>query len=171
MSAESIAAGKDKLYNTGMNKLLSLLTLAVSGIIVFLLFTDVSDYTAFQPKSALSPTPTPLKKNWQGYESRMVAIEGREYNLLVADTGEKQSLGLMNVTDIAPYEGMIFFFSDVSPKTFWNKNTFIDLKIIWMLDDTVVRKSELPSITKSGEIVEVSSVDPVNIVVELVPEK
>ncbi len=161
-----------------MNKLLSLLTLAVSGVIVYLLFTNVSDYIAFQPTSvqqnslsAPSAPPVPLKKNWEGYESKTMIIEGEKYNLLVADTGDKQSLGLMDVTDIEPYDGMVFLFNDVSPKTFWNKNTLMDLKIFWMLDDTVVRKSDLPSITRSGEIVEVSSVDPVNIVVELVPEK
>jgi len=156
-----------------MNKLLSFLTLVVSGVIVFLIFTDVSDFTAFQPKRETSqtPTPSPIKKSWDGYEARIVTIEGKEYYLLVADTAEKQEVGLMNVTDLAPYDGMIFISNEISPKTIWNKNTLMDLTLIWMLDDTVVGKSDLPAITKSKEIVRVNSPKPVNIVVELAPKK
>lgn len=143
-------------------------------VVVFLIFTDVSDYMVFnKPSGVITPTIQVAKRSWEDYESRKVTIEGKEYNLLVADTPKKQSLGLMNVTkeDLAPYDGMIFIDPVLSIKTFWNKNTIMPLELIWMHDDRVVGKSNLPSINESKEIVTVSSPEPANIVVELPQEK
>lgn len=119
--------------------------------------------------SRVEQTIQPQEK-WAGYTVRKVIVEGVEYNLLVADTTEKAQTGLMNVTDISPYDGMVFIFPEVAPRSFWNQNTLMDLDLYWMRDDVVVGKSELPAITTSKEIVTVSSPEPVNMVVEL-PQK
>ena len=63
---------------------------------------------------------------------------------------------------------MIFLFPDIKPRVFWNKNTFIDLDVYWILGDKVIGRDFLPSINKSNGVVYVSSPVPVNKVVEIV---
>ena len=89
------------------------------------------------------------------------------YKLLVADTPEKWERGLMFFRKLKGVDGMIFLFPDKQPRTFWNKNTFIDLELSWINDDKIVGKSFLPSIEKSKEIVTVNSPSAVNKVIEL----
>lgn len=117
------------------------------------------------------PYPTIGQDHWMGYDVQDVVIEGKRYHLLVADTEEKQELGLMYVRRLDGYDGMIFPFPDTSIKAFWNKNTLIDLNIVWMEDQTVVGKEVLPSIYKTGSPKTISSPAAVNTVVELLITK
>lgn len=121
--------------------------------------------TAIQPSS--TPYPTLSVNHWEGYNSQDLYIEGKQYHVLVADTPARQELGLMFVTELEGYDGMVFYFPDSSVKAFWNKNTLIDLNIIWMNDDTVIGKEKLPSIYKTGNPKTISSPGAVNTVVEL----
>ncbi|MBI2641490.1 DUF192 domain-containing protein [Candidatus Roizmanbacteria bacterium] len=89
------------------------------------------------------------------------------YKLLVADTSEKWELGLMNISKLQGVDGMIFIFPKREYKTFWNKNTRMDLDVYWIDGENVVGKSFLPSIKKSGEIFTVNSPQEVDKVVEL----
>ncbi len=65
-------------------------------------------------------------------------------------------------------DGMIFIFSNKELRSFWNKNTYLDLDIYWLDDNRVVGNSFLPSIFKSKEVIVVESKAKVNKVVELV---
>lgn len=65
-------------------------------------------------------------------------------------------------------DGMIFIFPEKDYRTFWNKNTYLDLDIYWIDDNKVVGKDYLPSILKSKEIVTVKSRVEVNKVVEII---
>lgn len=94
-------------------------------------------------------------------------LEGKEYELLVADNSKEWEEGLMFVRE-AKYDGMIFLFPDKKQRFFWNKNTYLDLNIYWLDDDKVVGKDKLPSIEKSKEIIKVFSPSPVNKVIEVV---
>lgn len=94
-------------------------------------------------------------------------LEGKNYRLLVADNPQKWEQGLMFYRNLDGFSGMIFIFPDKAYRTFWNKNTLVDLQMIWLSDDRVVGKSALPSIDKSKEIVTVNSPAPVNKVIEL----
>ena len=98
----------------------------------------------------------------------MYVLNGKKYRLLIADTTEKWEKGLMYYRKLKEADGMIFLFPEKSMKTFWNKNTFMDLNLYWLDDDRITGQSFLPSIEKSGEIVVVSSQEKVNKVVELV---
>lgn len=73
-----------------------------------------------------------------------------------------------NKQELKGADGMIFLFPDKQVRSFWNKNTHLDLDIYWMNDKEIVGKSFLPSILKSKEIVVVKSVGEVNKVVEIV---
>ncbi len=94
-------------------------------------------------------------------------LEGKKYNLLVADTPRKWEAGLMYYRKLPLVQGMIFLFPNRGLRTFWNKNTYINLTLYWLDGDSVVGKTPLPSIEKSGSIVFVSSPRPVDKVVEL----
>lgn len=88
--------------------------------------------------------------------------------LLIADTPDEWERGLMSRKKLDSAAGMIFIFPDKQVRTFWNKNTYLDLDVYWLDDDKIVGKSFLPSIEKSKEVVTVTSPKPVNKVIELV---
>lgn len=98
---------------------------------------------------------------------KAVKIEGKTYQLRTATNEAEWSRGLMFVEGKQDYDGMIFYFRDKAPRTFWNMNTLVDLDVLWMDDDRVIGKSLLPSIRKSKQVTTVSSPGPANRVVEL----
>lgn len=104
-----------------------------------------------------------------GYEIKIIRIGDAEVEALIADTQEKRTQGLMGISELVVDTGMIFLFSDVSPRTFWNKNTLIALDLIWITGGRVAGVSVLPSITESGgQIISVTSPEAINQVVEVV---
>ncbi|HRN70284.1 MAG TPA: DUF192 domain-containing protein [Candidatus Woesebacteria bacterium] len=106
---------------------------------------------------------------WSNYQIQEKTIEGKKLKLVVADTPERWTKGLMFVRKpTSEFDGMIFMYPDYQYRTYWNMNTFEDLTLYWMKDDTVSSTTQLPSIEKSKEIVRVSSSEPVNIVVEVI---
>ena len=99
-----------------------------------------------------------------------MTIRGKPHRLLVADTDDKRSRGLMFVRSremICGYEGMVFLFDKKGIQTFWNQNTLIDLDLYWMDGDRVLREEKLLNITDNG-LKTYSSILPVNTVVEVV---
>ncbi len=124
--------------------------------------------TADQPAAELSQqqiNPAILEADiveWQ--------IEGRSYQLYRADTPEEHQIGLMNLESLPDdgVDGMLFVFPDAQPRSFWNMNTLMALKIYWMRDDQVVGTVDLPPITQTGDPMSVATDQPVNYVVEVV---
>ena len=105
---------------------------------------------------------------WPDYTIEERMIEGKNYKLIKAQTPQQWEKGLMFVRGKQnEYDGMIFSFPKKEQRTFWNKNTFVDLHIYWMDGEAVVGKDVLPSIVSSGTIVTVASPQPVNGVIEL----
>jgi uncharacterized membrane protein (UPF0127 family) len=105
-----------------------------------------------------------------GYDETVFELEGTKYRLFIADTPEKQRMGLMYVRskkDLGGADGMVFVFKDKSIRTFWNMNTVADLDLYWLSDDEIAGKTELPSIEKSGTVITATSPPGVNRVVEL----
>ncbi len=99
------------------------------------------------------------------------SINNSRYKLLVADEQNEWQKGLMFYKDkkeLKGGQGMIFIFPDKQIRTFWNKNTYLNLDLYWMNDEEIVGKSFLPSILKSKEIVVVKPPKEVNRVIEIV---
>jgi len=94
-------------------------------------------------------------------------LEDNKYQLLVADTPEKWEKGLMYVKKKDGFDGMIFYFPDKEYRSFWNKNTLVDLDVYWLIDNKVIRKDVLLAITKNG-LQTVCSQKPVNRVIEII---
>jgi uncharacterized membrane protein (UPF0127 family) len=90
---------------------------------------------------------------------------------MTAKTTTEWTKGLMdykNKGELKGADGMIFMFPKKEYKQFWNQNTYLDLKVYWMDGERVVGKSDLPSITKSKDVVVVYSPEKVDRVVEIV---
>ena len=105
---------------------------------------------------------------WKGYAVETRQLEGRTVRLLVADTNEKRTQGLMYVRKLHGYDGMIFKFPSPSELTFWNKNTFVPLDVYWLNGESVVGKTYLPPITETKEVFLISSPQKADTVIELV---
>lgn len=101
------------------------------------------------------------------YEIQQRSIGSASLHVFVADTETKRTQGLMNITSLAQDTGMLFIFPDASPRKFWNKNTLLDLDLIWIADGRVVGISKLPAITQSGSIITVFSPGAISEVVEI----
>jgi uncharacterized membrane protein (UPF0127 family) len=95
-------------------------------------------------------------------------LEGKTYLLKEAKNPEEWERGLMFVQKPLNYDGMIFIFPQKEIRSFWNKNTFLDLDIYWLEDNKIIGKDFLPSITKSKNVITKTSPAPANIVVEII---
>lgn len=61
-----------------------------------------------------------------------------EFKIKLAVTPEQQERGLMFVNDMPDDEGMLFLFKESGPKSFWMKNTFLPLDMIFISDDGTI---------------------------------
>ena len=105
-------------------------------------------------------------KNNIGLEKENVTIGQQIYSLWVADNQDERSRGLQNITKMKDKQGMLFKFDDLQEVSFWNKDTYIDLVILWVKDYTVIGVDNLSG-QIDNNIVSVSSPDKVDTVIEL----
>lgn len=100
------------------------------------------------------------------YATAQINVGGNDITVWLADTPEKQAQGLMGITDLKDNTGMLFMFADAVQQVFWNKDTLIDLDVIWIHDSHVIGVSYLPKQT-GEDTVHVSPQDIVDIVLEV----
>ena len=60
-----------------------------------------------------------------------VELGGKSFSVEIADTSEKQALGLMFRDKMPADHGMLFIFPNEAPRSFWMKNTRIPLDIMY----------------------------------------
>ena len=60
-----------------------------------------------------------------------VELGGRQFGVEIADTQEKQALGLMFRDSMPADQGMLFIFPVEAQRSFWMKNTRISLDIMY----------------------------------------
>ena len=94
-------------------------------------------------------------------------IDGRNYTLLIARTSVEKMKGLSGITELKNADGMVFYFEPAEKITFWNKNTHLDLELVWMNGDKIIGRDFLPAEDRAGLITKESPAE-VNRVVELV---
>lgn len=64
-----------------------------------------------------------------------VEIGGKRFSVEIADTQQKQALGLMYRDEMAVDHGMLFIFPNEAPRSFWMKNCRIALDIMYFDKD------------------------------------
>ncbi len=73
------------------------------------------------------------------------------FNLEIADTDEEQQHGLMNRRYMPPDHGMVFVFEEEDQQSFWMKNTFIPLDILYLdASGTVVSIKQMKPHDETG---------------------
>lgn len=79
-------------------------------------------------------------KGKNSYETVTLRINQWEISAEIADTLEKQQLGLMYRKTLPENSGMIFVYSRDSRKSFWMKNTSIPLSIAYIAKDGTIKE-------------------------------
>ncbi len=65
-------------------------------------------------------------------EKKAVYLKGKRFLVEVARTKQEQVNGLMFVPSLPPDSGMLFVYGDEGRRSFYMKNTYIPLDIIWL---------------------------------------
>lgn len=73
--------------------------------------------------------PTAATAKQMKFTKKHLKIGPSQILVELADTDPKQEIGLMYRENLKPNEGMLFIFEEEQPRSFWMKNTFIDLDI------------------------------------------
>jgi uncharacterized protein len=60
------------------------------------------------------------------------ASRPQHFNVWIADTGARQTQGLMFVRDLPAGRGMLFVEAEARPIAFWMKNTYIELDMLFV---------------------------------------
>lgn len=87
------------------------------------------------------------------------------FKVEVADTPQTQERGLMYRRSLAPDRGMLFDFKTVQPVTFWMKNTYIPLDMVFIGADGRIVSIARNAVPMSESMI--SSAGPVLEVLEL----
>jgi uncharacterized membrane protein (UPF0127 family) len=87
------------------------------------------------------------------------------FNIYLAVDRKQQMRGLMHVRHMPEFTGMLFVYRDTSMHSMWMKNTFIPLDMLFIRADGTVSSIETNTVPQSLE--SVSSIEPVNFVLEL----
>lgn len=77
--------------------------------------------------------------------SPTVTIGDVSFSVVLARTESERARGLMYVKKLGDDQGMLFVFEKEESQIFWNNNTKLPLKVIWILEEKVIGISELPS--------------------------
>ena len=75
-----------------------------------------------------------------------VELKGKQFAVEIADDDEERARGLMFRESMADDHGMLFVFDEDAPQSFWMKNTFIPLDMVFIRED-----GEVASIAKNAQ--------------------
>ena len=128
--------------------------LIIAVIILLMLFLNTT------------PKPEQLPIKLSELEIINYTIQGRTFQVYLADTEEKKIKGLSGMNSIDA-DGMLFVFDKPYKATFWNKDTHLDLELWWIRGESVIKKDYLPSIDKTS-LVRIQSSAEVDKVLEIV---
>lgn len=72
------------------------------------------------------------------YAHAKVTAGGHTFMVDVADTTDKQTLGLGGRKHLGPSDGMLFIYTDKSRYTFWMRGMVIPIDMIWLDNQRIV---------------------------------
>jgi len=125
--------------------LLKLLVLCIVAGASFYGYMNIEQSVSVDEKPVKIPPPIRLtpQEAPQSLEKESIKIstaEGKTHSFVVelAKTREQQKIGMMYRMRTEPMTGMLFLFDDVKERSFWMKNTFIPLDIIFIQKDGII---------------------------------
>lgn len=108
---------KLRLSSKEKNKAIIITLLIISAIFIAVLIFNFQSYKL---------TPTSQEPNPE------ITINNTNFKISIADEPEEWSRGLMEIKQLEKRNGMLFIFPDENIRTFWMKNTYIPLDMIFM---------------------------------------
>jgi uncharacterized membrane protein (UPF0127 family) len=88
-----------------------------------------------------SSLPSPLA----GLPVTTASIDGREFDVIVAETPTARARGLMGVASLAPFDAMVFVHEGTVEASYWMKDVLMPLDIAFIGEDgTVVGVQTMP---------------------------
>jgi uncharacterized membrane protein (UPF0127 family) len=90
---------------------------------------------AAPPSPASDPAPEPLERFPQAALTIESAGATHHFQVWVADTEARHNQGLMFVKSLAANRGMVFVWATPRVESFWMKNTFIPLDLLFVGPD------------------------------------
>lgn len=88
-----------------------------------------------------------------------------EFTVDVVDTAETRAQGLMYVQELAPDAGMLFDFQQERPVSFWMRNTFIPLDMLFIEADGTILNIHVNA--RPHDTTSIPSAGPVQFVLEI----
>ena len=95
---------------------------------------------------------------------RTAAGKLHRFTVEVARSPQEQQQGLMNRQSLAPDRGMIFPYAAPQPVSFWMKNTYIPLDMVFIRPDNSIARIET---AVPLNLEPVSSLEPISVVLEI----
>lgn len=92
----------------------------------------------------LNFVPAPLAKNLG-----RIKVKDTTYIVELAKTDTERSQGLQFRKTLADQNGMLFVFDKPGLYDFWNKNTYLELDLIYIKDSKIVERGFLPIFNKN----------------------
>lgn len=96
-----------------------------------------------------------------------IYLGGRTLEVKIADDNFERQQGLQGVAELGGYDGMLFVFDSGGSVSFWNKNTLLDLDLVWIREGKVTGVSFLPRERERGLVTLASPEGGVEMVLEL----
>ncbi|PSL44933.1 hypothetical protein CLV51_105306 [Chitinophaga niastensis] len=125
-----------------------------TGTVVSNVQTATANGTAFKKEATLA------------FLSKSGADTLRKIDIQLAQTDQQREDGLMYRKSMTDEQGMLFIFNDMEERSFWMKNTYISLDIIYIADNmeivsiqkyaTPLSEQSLPSFKKAKYVLEVN---------------
>lgn len=121
-------------FNTSLIKKLLILIIAVSISVFLLIFSILNNIQNTQIQiSPSSSTPHTLNITKENNKVNILNSTGKHtFQVALATTEESRREGLMGVTSMNKDQGMLFIFPESQYLSFWMKNTYIPLDIIFI---------------------------------------
>ena len=116
--------------NTGFVIAAAVAVASLIGIVA-LIVTRVGGNSAKLPFGSTTTAVAPFT----GFREARLAVGGNCRRVLVATSAAQRSQGLRDVTNLAPYDGMIFVYANDTDAHFTMANTKIPLDITWYASD------------------------------------
>ncbi|MFP4098260.1 MAG: DUF192 domain-containing protein [Alphaproteobacteria bacterium] len=163
---------------TNMHLCLPAVMTAIFALIVFLYFNAGEQHANAQEVVKIPPRITPAddRKNDDdnAEEARPQKLQSSEIKIITQDdtnlvytvelarTAEEKRIGMMYRSNVPAGTGMLFIFDEPQEHSFWMKNTWVALDLLFLLDDGTIhhihhnaQPRSLDPIPSQGEVLHV----------------